>query len=322
MKLNDLLGLRKLKEKAYIDIRASLRSGEPFPHTLLYGIGGTGKTAFARAIGAELGYYFVEVEGIVFKRRDILVEHLKRSSMEAQSCGKTLLLFIDEVHRLSLPVQEALYVPMKEWRITSEDGYIHFPRFSVLAATTRFDKLDTNSFVKRFDNLWELGRYPWDEMELIVAAELKKNGLRFSYQVVQEISKRCLGVPRVACSLVKLVYRGCLAYGHRVVTLKDVKQTFRREELDVRGLSPMHRRYVEILSKSGSTPMGLGVIASKMSTHEDMVSGTVEPILLELDFVSQGSRGRVLTEDGHTYYRKFSQKRLDIRNGCDIVGAY
>ena len=321
MKLNDLLGLTKLKRKASIDIQASLRSGEPFPHTLLYGIGGTGKTAFARAIGAELGYHFVEVEGIVFKHREILVEHLRRSSIDAQRSGKILLLFIDEVHRLSLPVQEALYVPMKEWRITSEAGDITFPRFSLIAATTRFDKLDTNSFVKRFDNLWELGRYPWDEMELIVAAELKKNGLGFSYLVVKEIAKRCLGVPRVAVSLVKRVYRSSIAAGHQEVSLADVKGTFMREELDGRGLSPSHRRYVEILFKNGPNPMGLGVIASKMSTNDDMVSGSIEPILLELDFVSQGSRGRVLTEEGHTYFRNFSKKALDIRNGCGKVGA-
>ena len=49
--LNKLIGLHKQKKCALIDIKACQKTGNPFPHTLISGIGGTGKTALVLAIG-------------------------------------------------------------------------------------------------------------------------------------------------------------------------------------------------------------------------------------------------------------------------------
>jgi len=159
MKLNGLVGLADLKEKARICARSSYDRRVPFPHTLLHGIGGTGKTQFARAVAEELGYHFVEVEAAVFKTREGLVRCLTDSCAQAVSEGRTLLFFIDEIHRLGV-LQETLYYPMREYRITSTSGcHLDFPPFSLFGATTRMDKLDENSFVESFVNQWLLTRY-------------------------------------------------------------------------------------------------------------------------------------------------------------------
>ncbi len=57
---NRLVGLTREKQKARIQIRACRITGDPFGHTLLFGIGGNGKTAFSRSISEELDGYFVE----------------------------------------------------------------------------------------------------------------------------------------------------------------------------------------------------------------------------------------------------------------------
>ena len=83
LKLANLIGLSREKRKARVAIRASLRSGEIFRHTLLYGIGGTGKTAFARAIANELGYYFFETHGASYVKPHQLFEALQSQLAEA-----------------------------------------------------------------------------------------------------------------------------------------------------------------------------------------------------------------------------------------------
>jgi Holliday junction DNA helicase RuvB len=308
LNLSSLIGLTREKRKARVAIRACVAAGECFPHTLLYGIGGTGKTEFARAIGYELTYHFVEVHAAAFKKREQLFEAILHYSAEAQRLDRPLLFFIDEVHGLKLNLQEALYSVMKEWWIPTDRGKKYVAPFTLMAATTRFDMLDANSFVTRFPNVWEIERYSEKDIGYIVAYEFDRMGLDYTAEVVVDIAKRCLGVPRIAVTLAKKVRTTTLAAGHREVTLEDTWRTFDLEEIDELGLQPVHRRYLQILAASEVngklTPLGIGPIAGKMRHHEDMIKGSIEPILLELDFVAPTPRGRVLTARGAKYLEK------------------
>lgn len=307
-KLSSLIGLNREKRKARIAIAASIRSGEVFPHTLLYGIGGTGKTEFARAVGNELNCYFMETHAAAYKKRKQLFDSLVHYSAEAHKQNKPLLLFLDEVHGLNMNLQEALYSAMKEWWIPTERGKKYIPPFTLVAATTRFDLLDANSFITRFPNVWEIERYSEEDITNLVAYEFDKYKLGYSYAVVADIAKRCLGVPRIAVTLAQKVRMTTLAAGIDAVTLDHTWRTFDLEEIDKRGLQPVHRRYLRVLAGSTAngklTPMGIGPIAGKMRQHEDMIKGSIEPILLELNFISPTSRGRILTESGSEYLEK------------------
>jgi Holliday junction DNA helicase RuvB len=297
-----------LKSKARVAIDASVAEGDVFPHTLLFGIGGTGKTAFARAIGNELKCHFVETHAAAYKHRHQLFDALVHYSAEAKAHKKPLFFFLDEVHRLKLPLQEALYSAMKEWWIPTDRGKHHLPFFTLVAATTRFDMLDANSFVTRFENRWEIDRYPQGDIEAIVAYELDKKRMDYDPEVAVDIAKRCLGVPRIAVTLAKKAKDVAMASGRgRKVTLAHTHRAFEMEEIDERGLDPVHRRYLHHLAASNSNgklmPLGIGVIAAKMGHHEDMIRGSVEPILLQLNMVAPTSRGRILTQKGVEYLR-------------------
>jgi Holliday junction DNA helicase RuvB len=281
-----------------------------FPHTLLTGVGGTGKTALVRAIGNELNYHFVETHGAAFKKREDLLNALV-SNLEGAG-GGVLLFFIDEVHRLKPALQEALYSPMKELWIPFQTGRKEIPPFTLMAATTRFDMLDANSFVTRFPNQWEIQRYPEDDIASIIAQEFRKMRLTADTEVVYEIAKRCLGIPRIAVSLADKVRISTVAEGSAVVELRHVQRTFLLEEIDEVGLSPVHRRYLSILAESSSngnyTPLGVGAIAAKMRQPEDVIKGSVEPILLEFNFVGPTPRGRIITKLGAEYLKKIQEK--------------
>lgn len=316
--LSNLIGLTKLKRRVRVAVRACAASGEVFPHTLLTSIGGCGKTEFARAIGHELNYHFVETHAAAFKKREQLFDAITHYSAEAQRSGKPLLFFLDEVHGLRLNLQEALYSVMKEWWIPTDRGKHFIPSFTLIAATTRFNMLDANSFVTRFPNVWEINRYSEKDIGKIVAYEFDRLGLSYSYEVIADIAKRCLGVPRIAVTLAKKVRMTTLAAGSSEVTLDHTWRTFDLEEIDELGLQPVHRRYLEILAASEVngklTPLGIGPIAGKMRHHEDMIKGSIEPILLELSLIAPTPRGRILTETGREYLKQY--KNIDAGDPC------
>lgn len=306
-RLTNLIGLSKLKSKARVAIKSCFASGDVFGHCLLFGIGGCGKTVFARAIGNELNCHFVETHAAAFRHRHQLFDALVHYSAEAEAHGKPLFFFLDEVHRLKLPLQEALYSAMKEWWIPTDRGKQYLPPFTLVAATTRFDMLDANSFVTRFQNRWEIDRYPQGDIEAIVAYELDKKWMDYDPEVTVDVARRCLGVPRIAVTLARMVRDVTLASGGRKVTLAHTHRAFELEEIDEQGLDPVHRRYLCHLAASNSNgkllPLGIGVIAAKMGHHEDMIRGSVEPILFALNLVAPTPRGRILTQKGVEYLR-------------------
>ena len=300
-RFDKLVGLTREKQKARIQIRACRITGDPFGHTLLFGIGGNGKTAFARCISEELNCYFVEREAAALRNRDQIVKLLVDSSAEAKKQRKPFILFIDEVHRLTLLLQEAFYYPMKEWRTTTNGGSISIGKFSLIAATTRIDMLDEASFIKRFQNRWELGRYHILHICEIVANVFRTQGLTYGPSEVRLVADRCLGIPRAACNLSMKVRDQVLAHGTRVVTSHDIMEVFRLEGIDVIGLTEVHIRYLNELERAQDCPRGLSALSGKLGQHVDVLTGHIEPALLALGFIDLHPRGRILTGDGRSH---------------------
>jgi Holliday junction DNA helicase RuvB len=264
----------------------------------------------------------VETHAAAFKKTEVLFSALIDHSKAAQRLNQPLLFFIDEIHRLNLALQEGLYQALKEWWIPTPEGKKQLPPFTLIGATTRFDMLDSNSFVTRFENVWEIQRYPPDEIAIIVADELSRHNMRFSADVARNIAGRCLGIPRTAINLANKIRRAAQSQGCTRITLQHCCTTFELEQIDDLGLQHVHHRYLEILHATRVdghfSPLGVGSIAAKMRQPEDVIKGSVEPILLELDFVAPTPRGRMMTLRGSEY---FSGLGLDISNGCGILRA-
>ncbi len=302
VRLADLVGLTRIKQLASVGMLSATARKTVFDHTLLWGLGGTGKTAIARAIGSELGYYFVEVEGAAFRTRGDVLECLALSSVAAQKSHRTLLLFLDEVHRLHPKIQEALYIPMVESRSTSTDGDIIFPPFTLFAATTRRDMLDERSFVERFPNKWEVTRYKLIHMQEIVAALFRSFSMTCSQELVREVAARCLGIPRIAVNLTKKVRDFTLADAQWTVAENHLRQAFALEGIDKVGLSRLHHRYLRVLDESAST-RGVASIAAQLNQPQALLREYIEPILCELRLIEHGPRGRIITERGRRYIK-------------------
>lgn len=314
--LDDLVGLSSIKKLARIKISSCIRRRAVFPHCILHGVGGTGKTSLARAIGFELGYHFVEMHGADLINRSAILAALRRYTGEARSLRKQLLLFIDEVHRLSTRQQEAFYVPMVEWKIPSTDKdfantellirptTVSIAPFSFFAATTRMDKLDANSFIGRFPIVWEIEPYSECHIQLILSSLFRGYGFYCHPDLVEIIAKRCFGIPRTASKLASSIRDYAVAMlpigSIQEITRSHIRETFRLEGIDSVGLTLGHRKYLRILMNS-SSPRGVANISSELGQPEDVLTGTIEPVLSRLHFIQYGPRGREITPLGREH---------------------
>jgi Holliday junction DNA helicase RuvB len=306
MGLNSLIGMRREKTRAKIDIAVCRKLNEVFPHTLITGCGGTGKTALALAIAEELRYHSVITEAAALKTRTSIIQRLVSAHEEALKVGKPLLLFIDEVHRLSISLQEVFYYPMDRDnpRITLASGIVTFKPFTLMAATTRRDELDQASFVKRFSNIWRIERYHKNDILKIIIGYFRQQSIPVGYLECDFIASRSLGIPRQALRLAEKVRNVFLASGSKELTIQHCEAAIKLEGIDSIGLDELSVRYLSILSKS-SSPRGLGGLSGRLGQQAEVIEGTVEPILLELDFIDRTAKGRIITKAGREHLMKY-----------------
>ena len=106
-----LVGRDDLLDRLRTERDGARALGEPFPHTLLTGPAGTGKTTLATGLATLLGARLVRTNGPLVRDVAVLLRLLA-------SLGGGDVLFLDEVHAVPPAVLEILYQAMAEGRLS------------------------------------------------------------------------------------------------------------------------------------------------------------------------------------------------------------
>lgn len=285
-------------------------------HVLISGPAGLGKTTLAQIIANEMGGKLVIASAPSISHRGELA-----SLLTGMAAGD--VLFIDELHRLAVPLQEMLYTALEDFRVDLFAGKgakagkaisIPLPKFTLVGATTHAGML-TGPFRDRFGIQCQLRYYEVADLAAIVARSTKLLGVDLSDQGALEIARRSRGTPRIANRLVRRVrdfatarmYAGAIVpAGHQhAIQVVAVDWELAAEALDAQGIDSMgldatDRAYLaQLVAASG--PVGVEALAAALSAPRATLEDVVEPFLLQLGFLSRTGRGRIATEAGRRH---------------------
>ncbi len=301
-RLTDYVGQDKVKENLKIAIEAARARGEALDHILLYGPPGLGKTTLANIIANEM-----EVKVKITSGPAILIPGDLASMLTSLQKGD--VLFIDEIHRLSRVVEEAMYPAMEDfaWDMVLGKGMaaksirLKLPHFTIVGATTRYALL-SSPLRDRFGATYRLDFYDQASIEKIVHRSARILGVTLEEEGANEIARRARGTPRVANRLLKRVRDYAEVRAEGVITKAVAEEALGLLEIDELGLDDIDRRVLlAIVDKFNGGPVGIDTIAAAISEEPDTIMDVYEPYLLQLGFIARTPRGRVATRLGYQH---------------------
>ena len=292
--LDDFVGQRELKEHLRIVLTAARQRGQAADHVLLAGPPGLGKTTMACIIAQEMGVQLHVTSGPALERAGDLAAILTK-------LGERDVLFIDEIHRLSRPVEEILYPAMEDFQIDIVVGKgpaassirLSLPQFTLVGATTRTGMI-TGPLRDRFGLVSRLDFYDEEELTSIVLRAAGILGIEATTDGAAHIARRSRGTPRIANRLLRRVRDFAEVQSNGIVDGGNATEALRVFGVDERGLDKVDRAILSALCRQFSGgPVGLTTLAIAVSEQPETVEDVYEPFLIQQGFLSRTPRGRV-----------------------------
>ena len=297
--LDEFVGQEQIKANLRVFVAAARQRGEVLDHVLLYGPPGLGKTTLAQILAVEMDLEIRLTSGPAFQNSAELIALLSEQS-------ERRAIFIDEIHRLNVVIEEHLYPAMEDWRvelvIDKGPGARHFnlqlEPFTLVGATTRAG-LITPALRSRFGIVCHLDFYPPEDLATIVTRSARLLGVSLDPAGALEIARRSRGTPRAANRLLRRVRDFTQVDGADQIDRAGADRGLTLLGVDQLGLEPLDRRYLQVICEHfQGGPVGIQNLAVSLGEEADTLEDVVEPFLIQTGLLKRTPRGREVTVGG------------------------
>lgn len=304
-KFDEYLGQVELKKKLYVYTHAAALRKEPLDHLLLFGPPGVGKTTLAHIMAETMGVSIKICSGPTLERTGDLVAIL--SSLQPRD-----ILFIDEIHRMPIVVEETLYSAMEHFKIDiilgqgagAQSISVPLSPFTLIGATTKAGMI-SGPLRTRFGIIERIEYYTHEELKLIVLQSASYVGLTLTDESALLLASCSRGTPRIAKKIVRRIrdfaqVHNCLEPLH-----KEVLQALSFFGIDSEGLTVSDRRLLhEILVRFKGGPVGVDTLAALLGEDRGTLEDVYEPFLMQKGYLEKTARGRQIPQSVVPYLQQ------------------
>ena len=290
----NFIGNTQIKQILSDNIEVTLKRHGAFPHILIHGQSGGGKTSLLNALAKKLNTTVVELNcgsGNV---------NIVNTLLKIPDRG---ILFLDEIHALDMQsIENVLYRYMDQGII-----YLRYPdgriepfnvgrRITIAAATTEVDKLPT-PLLNRFTLNLKLKPYTHDEMCAILNLNLQKT-LDVSSDAIAILANATRYVPRHAVQFSQIVKNYALQHDLTTIDSNAMRKALHNMGIDEHGFDDFDRDYIKtIYFTFNNQPTGLNALTSMLGDSKKTIEEK-ENWLIREGFLVRTSRGRMLSPAG------------------------
>lgn len=298
----EYIGQDKVKEQLNIFIQAAKLRDEALDHVLLFGPPGLGKTTMAFVIANELGVNLKQTSGPAIEKAGDLVAVL--NELEPGD-----VLFIDEIHRMPMAVEEVLYSAMEDFYIdimigageSSRSVHLDLPPFTLIGATTRAGML-SNPLRARFGISGHMEYYQSDDLTEIVERTAAIFDIEITTEAALELARRSRGTPRIANRLLKRVRDYAQIMGNGLIDERLTDKALTMLDVDREGLDYVDQKILKtMIELYNGGPVGLGTLSVNIAEERDTVEDMYEPYLIQKGFIMRTRSGRVATPKAYEH---------------------
>ncbi|MCI0750073.1 MAG: Holliday junction branch migration DNA helicase RuvB [Nevskiales bacterium] len=302
-RLADYVGQSAVRERLGIYLNAARKRAEALDHVLIFGSPGLGKTTLAHILAEEMGVNLRQTSGPVLERPGDLAALL--TNLDPRD-----VLFVDEIHRLSPVVEEALYPAMEDFQLDIMIGEgpaarsirLDLPPFTLVGATTRAGAL-TLPLHGRFGIVERLDFYNVDELCTIVrrSADILQTPVDASGAL--EIARRSRGTPRIANRLLRRVRDYAEDRGNGTINLALAAEAMNKLEVDASGLDVIDRKLLTtLIERFDGGPTGIESLAASLGEARETLEDVIEPYLIQQGLLERTPRGRMAGRKAYEHF--------------------
>jgi Holliday junction resolvasome RuvABC ATP-dependent DNA helicase subunit len=306
-----IVGQSRLKEYLQQLSSGAQREKRFFPHSLVLGPSGYGKTTLVKALardvsGKDAKYILCSPE---LTRNELCFELSRRR--------EGTFLYLDEAHSLTRSCQELLFMYLDTGEIPTPgeltldiSTVIRAPRGPLLLSTNHPGSL-RRELRNRLLQI-ALDEYRLEELEEIGFRQIAADRT-VAKEAMRLLAVSASGSPRVMKGMMEEVILTTVR--DAVVTIEHVQKLLELKRSSKDGLPPGPLRYIEFLGSQPESRARLYQLSSTLGLDPEFIRNEIEPVLHQKGYLVITGLGRQLSRLG----KQFFNERIAQKSTCPTL---